>query len=59
MTNKEMLIQHWEFHKKILLTYGINSKVGGSIIEYLNTIYTKAIELYGYDWVKENLKPIA
>ena len=54
-----MLIKHWEFHKKILHTYGINSKVGGSIIEYLNTIYTKAIDLYGYDWVKENLKPIA
>ena len=58
MTNKEMLIQHWEYQKKLVQTFGINSKVTGSILEYMSTIYSRACELYGYDWVKTNLTPI-
>ena len=59
MINKELLIEHWEYQKRLILAYGIHSDESHSINKYCRKLFDRACELYGFNWASDNLKPIS
>lgn len=59
MMNKEMLIEHWEYQKSLILAFGLFSDESNSILKNCQRLFQKACEVYGYEWANEHLKPIS
>lgn len=55
---KKRLIEHWEFQKYLIVCYGVDSDTASEIYKYANTLFSYAVNEYGYDWAKANLTPL-